>query len=65
MVRLNISRPVYSGEEVARIFEFEIYGPEGRGNLALGRPATSERPCSPDQGPEKAVNGSVTGGKTC
>jgi hypothetical protein len=64
VVRLNISRPTYSDEHVARIFEFEIYGPEGRQNLALGRPATSEQPCSPDQGPEKAVNGSVTGGKT-
>jgi F5/8 type C domain len=64
VVRLNISRPTYSDEHVARIFEFEIYGTEGRQNLALGRPATSEAPCSPDQGPEKAVNGSVTGGKT-
>jgi hypothetical protein len=64
VVRLNISRPTYSDEHVARIFEFEIYGPEGRQNLALGRSATSGQPCSPDHGPEKAVNGSVTGGKT-
>lgn len=64
VVRLNISRPVYNGDHVARIFEFEIYGSEGRQNLALGRPASSSPSCSPDQGPEKAVNGSVTGGKT-
>ena len=33
-------------------------------NLALNRPATGSLPCSPDQGPEKAVNGSVAGGQT-
>jgi hypothetical protein len=61
-VRLNISRPSYSGEPVARIYEFEIYGPDGRANLALNRPTTGSLPCKPDQGPEKAVNGSVSGG---
>jgi hypothetical protein len=63
-VRLNISRPTYSGEPAARIYDFEVYGPDGRQNLALGRPATGSLPCSPEQGPEKAVNGSVAGGKT-
>jgi hypothetical protein len=58
-VRLNIFRPSYSGEPVARIYEFEVYGPDGRENLALHRPATGSLPCSADQGPEKAVNGSV------
>ena len=62
-VRLNISRPSYSGEPMARIYEFEIYGPDGRVNLALNRPATGSLPCKPDQGPEKAVNGSVSGGE--
>jgi hypothetical protein len=62
-VRLNISRPTYSGEPTARIYEFEIYGPDGRENLALGRPATGSIPCSQDRGPEKAVNGSVAGGE--
>ena len=62
-VRLNISRPTYSGETVTRIYEFEVYGADGRQNLALGRPATGGPPCSPDRGPEKAVNGSVAGGK--
>ena len=62
-VRLNVTRPSYSGEPVARIYEFEVYGPDGQENLALRRPATGSVPCSADQGPEKAVNGSVTGGQ--
>lgn len=62
-VRLNVIRPSYSGEPVARIYEFETYGPGGQQNLALGRPATGSLPCSPEQGPEKAVNGSVEGGE--
>ena len=62
-VRLNVTRPSYSGEPVARVYEFEVYGPDGRLNLALHRPATGSVPCSPDQGPEKAVNGSVAGGQ--
>jgi hypothetical protein len=63
-VRLNITRASYSGEPIARIYEFEVYGPDGPTNLALNRPATGSLPCSPDQGPEKAVNGSVSGGQT-
>jgi ABC-type transport system involved in multi-copper enzyme maturation permease subunit len=62
-VRLNVTRAAYSGEPVARIYEFEIYGPDGKLNLALNRPVTGTPPCSQDQGPEKAVNGSVAGGK--
>ena len=63
-VRLNISRPTYNDDDsVARIYEFEIYGADARENLALGRPATGGVPCAPDRGPEKAVNGSVAGGK--
>jgi ABC-type transport system involved in multi-copper enzyme maturation permease subunit len=62
-VRLNITRPSYSGEPVATIYEFEVYGPQGPVNLALNRAATGSSPCGEDQGPEKAVNGSVTGGQ--
>jgi len=62
IVRLNISRPTYTGEPVARIYELEVYGPDGRVNLALNRPATGSASCADDQGPDKAVNGSVTGG---
>lgn len=62
-VRLNISRPTYSGEPIATIYEFEVYGPDGAQNLAAGRPATGSVPCSPDRGADKAVNGSVSGGE--
>ena len=62
-VRLNVTRPSYNGEPVARIYEFEVYGPDGKVNLALQRPVTGSVPCSQDQGPEKAVNGSVAGGQ--
>ena len=63
-VRLNISEPSYSGEPVAKIYEFEVYGPDGKTNLALNRSATGSIPCKEDQGPEKAVNGSVSGGQS-
>ena len=63
IVRLNVTRPSYSGEPVARIYEFEVYGPDGRENLALKGTATGSPPCSPDQGPERAVNGSVAAGR--
>ena len=62
-VRLNVIRPSFSRDLAARIYEFEVYGPDGPRNLALGRPATGSIPCSEDQGPEKAVNGSVAGGR--
>ena len=62
-VRLNVVAPNYSGFPTARIYEFEVYEPDGTTNLALGRPVTSSVPCGPDRGPEKAVNGSVAGGE--
>jgi hypothetical protein len=61
-VRLNIQIPTYINDRTARIYEFEVYG-DGPQNLALKRPATGSEPCSSDQGPEKAFNGSVTGGR--
>lgn len=63
-VRMNISRPTYSGDDVARIYEFEVYGPDAQQDLALGRPATGSLPCSPERTPDKAVNGSTGGGKS-
>jgi hypothetical protein len=63
-VRLNIQRPSYNDDGVARIYEFEVYGPGQSTNLALRRPVTGAPPCRDDQGPEKAVNGSVTGGES-
>jgi hypothetical protein len=62
-VRLNVTSPSYSGASVARIYEFEVYGADGTTNLALRREATSSAPCREDRGPDKAVNGSVTGGE--
>ena len=62
-VRLNVIRASYRGEPVARIYEFEVYGADGRVNLALNQPATGSVSCSADQGPEKAVNGSVSAGR--
>lgn len=65
-VRLNIIMPSHNanfGDRTARIYEFEVYGEDGKTNLALNRPATSSKPCSPDEGPEKALNGSVKGGR--
>jgi hypothetical protein len=61
-VRLNITRPSYSAVGRAQIFEFEVYGPDGSRNLALEQPVSSSPSCRDDRGPEKAVNGSVTGG---
>jgi hypothetical protein len=63
VVRLNITRPTYSGEPVARIYEFEVYGPDSPENLALRGTATGSPPCTPDQGPERAINRSVSAGR--
>jgi hypothetical protein len=63
IVRLNITRATYSGEPVARIYEFEVYGPNSRENLARRGTASGSPPCTPEQGPERAVNGSVTAGR--
>ena len=60
-VRLNLIRATYRNDSTARIYELEVYG-DTPANLALLRPATSSPPCSADEGPEKAFNGSVTGG---
>ncbi len=60
-VRLNMVKSTYEGDNRARIYEMEVYG-DGPANLALKRPATSSLPCSADEGPEKAFNGSVSGG---
>ncbi|SBT65778.1 Glucose/arabinose dehydrogenase, beta-propeller fold [Micromonospora sediminicola] len=38
--------------------------PTGGSNLALDKPATADSSCATTEGPQKAVNGSVTGGNT-
>ncbi|WP_460848196.1 galactose-binding domain-containing protein [Phytohabitans suffuscus] len=39
-----------------------IPGQQAVTNLALGKPATADSSCAASEGPEKAVNGTVTGG---
>ncbi|HEY0688297.1 MAG TPA: discoidin domain-containing protein [Kribbella sp.] len=39
-------------------------GSSGPADLALNKPATSSTPCASTEGPEKAFNGSVTGGNS-
>jgi hypothetical protein len=63
-VRLNVMAPSRNGDPAARIYEFEAFGPDRADNLALGRPVTGSLPCQPERGPEKAVNGSISGGET-
>ncbi|GIG67693.1 GH92 family glycosyl hydrolase [Phytomonospora endophytica] len=63
-VRLDITTPTNNGNGAARIYEFEAYGGSGPSNVALNRPATADSSCNADEGPAKAVNGSVTGGNT-
>jgi hypothetical protein len=60
-IRLNIVVPSYANDFRARIYEFEVYG-DSPANLALRHTATSSPPCSADEGPEKAFNGSIKGG---
>lgn len=62
-VRLDATTPANNGDGAARIYEFEMYGRGGAAaNLALNRPATADSQCGTGEGPEKAVNGSVSGG---
>lgn len=62
-VRLSVTTPANDGNGAARIDEFEVYGGSGGPvNVALGKAATADSSCNANEGPEKAVNGSVTGG---
>jgi Glycosyl hydrolase family 92 catalytic domain/F5/8 type C domain/NedA-like, galactose-binding domain len=65
-VRLNVTTPTNNGNNATRIYEFEVYGGGGGGptNVALNRPATADSQCNANEGPEKAVNGSVSGGNS-
>src|SRR5439155_24702417 len=65
-VRLNVTTPTNSDNNAARIYELEVYGGGGGGptNLALNHPATGSASCNANEGPEKAVNGSVSGGNS-
>jgi predicted alpha-1,2-mannosidase len=62
-VRLNVTTPTNNGNAAARIDEFEVYGSTGGPtNVALNKAASGSTACATSEGPEKAVNGSVTGG---
>jgi hypothetical protein len=64
-VRLNITTPSNNGNGAARIYELEVFGGAGGPtNLALNQPATGSAACNANEGPAKAVNGSVSGGNT-
>ncbi|SCL47859.1 GH92 family glycosyl hydrolase [Micromonospora chersina] len=63
-VRLSITTATNNGNAAARIDEFEVYGTAGATNLALNRPATADSQCASAEGPEKAVNGSTSGGNS-
>ena len=53
-VRLNISRPSYSGEPVARIYEFEVYGPEGKAEPRAQSPRHRQSAVQPGSGAGKS-----------
>ena len=50
------------------LFDIDDFALTGSGppstNLALNRPASADSSCNPNEGPDKAVNGTVTGGST-
>ena len=51
------------GANAARLYEVQIFGPAVPAtNLALGGTATASASCSASEGPEKAINGTWTGG---
>ncbi|QNK56923.1 discoidin domain-containing protein [Paenibacillus sp. PAMC21692] len=56
-IKLNVTTPTQTQNAAARIFEFEVYGPQ---NLALNKPATASNTCNASQTAAKAVDGIVT-----
>jgi predicted alpha-1,2-mannosidase len=64
-VRLAISSPANTtgSNGAARIYELEVYG-AGQSDLALGRTATGSDSCATTETPDKAVNGSFSGGNS-
>jgi alpha-acetolactate decarboxylase len=57
-VRLNIVTPTQNTDTAARIYEVEVYNTD----LAFGKATTADSSCSTSETPDKAVNGSVSGG---
>ncbi len=72
-IRFEIDRAADGSAVRAAIDDLVVSGGEGLGdvrpqalgsNLALNRPATGSAACNANEGPAKAVNGSVSGGNT-
>jgi hypothetical protein len=67
-VRMNVINGDQTGTNgTTRIYELEVIGTRGTPgttNVALNKPATGSTPCASTEGPEKAVNGSVSGGNS-
>jgi hypothetical protein len=61
-VKLDIATPANDGNGAARIYELEVYAAGPSGNLLLNKPATADSSCAASEGPDKAVNGGVSGG---
>ena len=71
-LRLDVITPTQGRDPAARVYELEVFGllpppppppePPPPRNVALNKPATGSTPCSADEGPEKAFNGTVSGG---
>jgi len=62
-VRLTVSTPTQTSDTATRIYELEVYG-GGQSDLALGGTATGSDACSATETPDKAINGSYTGGNS-
>ena len=59
-IRLNITTPASDGNTAARVYEFEAYGaPVARRQPGPEQAATGSAACNANEGPAKAVNGSV------
>jgi endo-beta-N-acetylglucosaminidase D len=56
-----VGRDFGHSSHAATSFAWDGVGPA---NLALNKPATGSAPCNASEGPEKAVNGSVSGGNS-
>ncbi|MFC4131864.1 GH92 family glycosyl hydrolase [Hamadaea flava] len=66
-VKLSVTTPTQTADTATRIYELEVYGGDSTPapvNVALNRPATGSTACASAEGPEKAVNGSVSGGNS-
>jgi predicted alpha-1,2-mannosidase len=62
-VLLTVNTPTNNGNNAARIYELEVYGPgSGPTNVALFKPATADSSCNANETADKAFNGSVSGG---